>query len=81
MNTDVMFSTGKNDWATPQDLFDELNAEFNFTLDPCASHENAKCSKYYTIEENGLLQDWGNEVVFCNPPYSDNLQNDWVKKS
>ena len=42
------------EWETPQDLFDELNREFNFTLDPCATVENAKCEKFYTVEDNGL---------------------------
>ena len=70
---------GKNDWETPQDFFDKLNEEFHFTLDPCCTKETAKCAKYYTPEDNGLLQDWFNEVVFCNPPYSRELGK-WVKK-
>ena len=41
----VHFSTGKDDWGTPQDLFDALNEEFNFTLDPCADNNNHKCDK------------------------------------
>lgn len=66
----VHFSTGKDDWGTPQDLFDALNEEFNFTLDPCADNNNHKCAKYYTIEQDGLAQSWAGETVFCNPPYS-----------
>ena len=66
----VHFSTGKDDWGTPQDLFDALNKEFNFTLDPCADNNNHKCAKYYTIEQDGLAQSWAGETVFCNPPYS-----------
>ena len=66
----VHFSTGKDDWGTPQDLFDALNKEFNFTLDPCADDKNHKCDKYYTIEQDGLAQSWAGETVFCNPPYS-----------
>ena len=77
---DALFSSGKNDWETPQDLFDELDAEFHFTLDPCATNQTAKCKKYYTEKENGLLQDWTGETVFCNPPYSDVQQTAWVKK-
>ena len=79
MNTDLMFSSKTDLWSTPQVFFDELNEEFNFTLDPCASHDNAKCGKYYTIEENGLMQDWSNEIVFCNPPYGREIKK-WVKK-
>lgn len=65
----VLFSSIRMDWATPQTFFDALDAEFQFTLDPCASVENAKCKKFYTVAENGLAQDWSGETVFCNPPY------------
>lgn len=56
-----------------------MDKEFNFTLDPCATAENAKCEKYYTMHENGLLQDWQGETIFCNPPYGRAIR-DWVKK-
>jgi len=79
MNTAVMFSSKTDEWSTPQDFFDELNKEFNFTLDPCATPENAKCEKYYTREDDGLKQDWSGETVFCNPPYGKVIKN-WVKK-
>ena len=79
MNTEVMFS-GKTDmWATPQDLFDELNAEFHFETDVCAIPENAKCQKYYTPEINGLSQPWSG-VCWCNPPYGREIGK-WVKKA
>lgn len=65
----VIFSTGKDDWGTPQDLFDELNEEFHFDLDVAASKVNAKCKHYYHQRDNGLISLWyGN--VWCNPPYS-----------
>lgn len=79
MNTEVMFSSKTDLWATPQEFFDKLDAEFNFTLDSCATSENAKCSKYYTVNEDGLKQDWGGEVVFVNPPYGREISK-WVKK-
>lgn len=79
MNINVMFSSATDMWATPQDLFDELNAEFHFTLDPCATAENAKCKKFYTMAEDGLKQDWKGETVFCNPPYGRAIY-DWIKK-
>lgn len=79
MNTEIMFSSKTAEWATPQDFFDRLNAEFNFTLDPCATHENAKCAKYFTIDDNGLKQDWQGHMVFCNPPYGKAIK-DWVRK-
>ncbi|MBR8679389.1 DNA N-6-adenine-methyltransferase [Lactococcus lactis] len=80
MNNELMFSSKTDLWSTPWNFFENLNDEFHFTLDPCSTHENAKCYKHFTIEEDGLLQDWGNEVVFCNPPYGRQIK-DWVKKS
>ncbi len=80
MNADVLFSTGKNDWETPQSFFDELNSEFNFTLDACALPHNAKCDRYFNPEDDGLAQDWSGETVWCNPPYSDGKQNQWILK-
>lgn len=77
---EALLSTGKDDWETPQSFFNELDKEFNFTLDPCATHETAKCTKYYTEEEDGLKQDWEGETVFCNPPYSNRQQTKWVEK-
>lgn len=79
MNTELMFSSKTDMWSTPQDFFDKLNDEFHFTLDPCATHENAKCKKYYTKEQNGLIQHWGGETVFCNPPYGKEI-TEWVNK-
>ena len=79
-NIEIMFSSKSNDWSTPQDFFDELNAEFGFTLDPCADEFNHKCNKYFTEGDDGLLQDWGGEIVFCNPPYGKAIK-DWVRKA
>lgn len=76
----ALFSSATDLWATPQDFFDKLNSEFGFTLDPCATKANAKCGKYYTKEEDGLQQDWGGHVVFCNPPYGRELPK-WVEKA
>lgn len=67
---EALLSTGKDDWETPKEFFEKLNKEFNFTLDPCSSNKNHKCSKYYTEIDDGLSKDWSGEIVFCNPPYS-----------
>ena len=74
-----MFTNNSNEWETPADFFQKLDDEFHFTLDPCATDDNAKCEYYYTKEENGLLQSWEGETVFCNPPYGTDLKS-WVKK-
>lgn len=75
----VHFSSETDLWATPQDFFDRLNDEFNFDIDVCATPENAKCKKFYTEKENGLLQKWeGN--VWMNPPYGREI-SEWIKKA
>lgn len=79
MITSGMMSSNTPEWATPQSFFEALNKEFSFTLDPCSTHENAKCQKHYTKEDDGLSKNWGGEVVFCNPPYGRELPK-WVKK-
>ena len=53
MNTETMFSSKTDLWATPQDFYDKLNSEFHFTLDPCATPHNAKCVKFYTKSRTG----------------------------
>lgn len=77
---DVHFSSATNEWATPQALFDELNSTYNFTLDPCSDGINAKCSKFYTIEDDGLSQDWSSDTVFMNPPYGRAISS-WIAKA
>lgn len=79
MSIDVMFSSERDNWETPQRLFDELNKEFGFTLDSCADENNHKCDKYYTKDQDGLTQCWKNERVFCNPPYGREIGS-WVRR-
>ena len=76
----LMFSSASDEWSTPQFIFDQLNAEFHFTLDPCADETNHKCENYYTKEDNGLLQDWSKHTVFMNPPYG-RVISKWIKKA
>lgn len=75
----VHFSSQSDVWATPQDVFDALNAEFHFTIDVAANSENAKCERFFAADENGLKQSWVGERVFCNPPYSEVAT--WIKKA
>lgn len=82
---------GAKDYCTPPALFNELNAEYNFTLDAAASHDNALCYKYCTPDgfyirgfkydsTDGLTHSWAGERVFCNPPYDRSLSQ-WVAKA
>lgn len=66
------------EWGTPRELFDQLNAEFGpFTMDVCATRHNAKCDRYYSRLEDGLIRRWEGRV-FCNPPYGRELAS-WVE--
>lgn len=76
----AMVSSKSNEWVTPQWLFDKLNREFGFTLDPCATPQNAKCARFYTKDNDGLGHSWANEVVFVNPPYGGNTDR-WLRKA
>jgi site-specific DNA-methyltransferase (adenine-specific) len=75
-----LFSSATAEWATPNWLFEALDREFGFTLDVCATHENAKCRKHFTRVENGLVQDWSDHVVFMNPPYGREI-GCWMQKA
>ena len=76
-----LFTSNSDDYGTPQKLFNELDEEFHFDVDVCASAYNAKCHRYFSIEENGLLQDWTEfKTCYMNPPYGRKII-DWVKKA
>lgn len=64
-----MMSSNTDLWATPKYFFDKLNEEFGFNLDVCALPDNAKCTNFFNPEQDGLKQDWNQEVVWMNPPY------------
>lgn len=77
----ALLSSKKMDYCTPSDLFDRLDSEFRFTLDAAATGRNAKCSKFYTPETNGLTNPWDiGGSVFCNPPYGRETGK-WVRKA
>lgn len=78
MNTDLMFSSATDNWATPQDFFDKLHKQFRFELDVCASETNAKCENFFTEKDDGLSQDWIGSC-WMNPPYGREI-GAWMKK-
>lgn len=80
VNTEVMFSSDSTEWATPQWLFDELDREFHFTLDVCATADNAKCKRFFTKKQDALLQDWSGETCWMNPPYGRTM-GQWMEKA
>lgn len=81
MNTDLMFSSETDQWATPQDFFDKVNKVFKFTLDVCADSSNRKCKSYFdkSVGFDGLKMDWTG-VCWMNPPYGREI-GAWVKKA
>lgn len=80
MVNDALFSSKSVEWGTPQTLFDYLNQRFQFTLDVCATPENAKCERYFTRFDNGLSKSWKGERCWMNPPYGRAI-GDWAQKA
>ena len=78
INKGLMTSLTEN-WATPPALFEELNKEFNFTLDACAAENNFKVANYFDKETNALEQEWSG-VVWMNPPYGRTIGT-WMAKA
>jgi phage N-6-adenine-methyltransferase len=72
-------SSERDDWETPQDLFDALDAEFHFELDVCALESSAKCGRYFTPADDGLAQKWTG-VCWMNPPYGEGI-GAWMEKA
>jgi phage N-6-adenine-methyltransferase len=75
----VVFSKGSDEWETPDYLFNALNEFYEFDCDVAASDTNKKCKKYFSKEEDGLVQNWQGKTCWMNPPYS--KVNFWVKKA
>jgi phage N-6-adenine-methyltransferase len=78
-NVSVHFSSATDMWATPMSFFKEWDAKFKFETDVCANENNAKCEKFYSPEQNGLLQDWTGSC-WMNPPYGRGI-GEWIKKA
>ena len=77
---DVHYSSKDHTWETPQSLFDLLDGEFGFTLDVCAAAGTAKCERYFSPADDGLIQDWSQDICWMNPPYGDQIEI-WMRKA
>jgi phage N-6-adenine-methyltransferase len=75
----VYHRSQKVEWETPQDFFATWDATFHFTLDVAAQPDNAKCPRYFTPEDDGLMQPWEG-VCWMNPPYGKTI-GQWVAKA
>ena len=78
--TGTAASSATDQWSTPMAFFRTLDHEFGFVLDPCADADNAKCARYFTLDDDGLGQDWAPGPVFMNPPYGESI-GQWVAKA
>ena len=76
----VHFSSKTPEWSTPQDLFDKLDKVWGFTLDVCATKENAKVAAYNDKQTDGLAQSWKGHVCWMNPPYGRDIVK-WMRKA
>ena len=88
MKNDVMFSSKSDEWSTPQDVFNQLNAEFRFDVDLAATAENAKVPHFYTKERDALSISWSGDSIldnlpcgWLNPPYSRGLCARFIAKA
>lgn len=75
-----MWSSHDLGWRTPKELYDYLNEEFDFTLDPCTDPDNHLGTPKFYVGEEGLDTSWDNERVFMNPPYGREVTK-WIKKA
>src|SRR3990167_8607441 len=80
MKNQAMFTSNSIEWYTPQDFFDKLNTEFQFTLDVCANEISKKCSRYFDKQTDGLAQDWTGDICYMNPPYGKEIYR-WMEKA
>lgn len=79
MSDGYMNASKTEEWETQKEFFNKLNEEFHFTLDVCATRENAKCSRFITKQDNALNLDW-NGTCWMNPPYGRQIKV-WMKKA
>jgi len=76
----AIFSSKRQDWATPWEVFRQWDLTFGpFTLDVCATAHNAKCKRYFSPEDNGLVQTWSG-ICWMNPPYGRGIDQ-WLDKA
>ena len=79
MVNEGLFTSNNHEWETPDHIFQDMDDIYHFTLDVCATDDNALCDRYYTIAEDGLKGDW-DKVNWCNPPYGRELPK-WIEKA
>ena len=76
------FDSNRQDWGTPKELFDVVDAEFHFTLDVAASADNKKVVNCITAEQDAMQLSCGKNICWLNPPYGKGYKlSAWVRKA
>ena len=84
----VHFTTGRDDWETPPDLFQRYDDQYHFVLDAAANESNHKVDQWFGpggVVEDALAADWAEWLqegnIWLNPPYSRGLQQQFVRRA
>ena len=85
----VLFSSGKDDWQTPPELFARLHAEFDICVDAAATRDTCVVPDYFgpdcARQPDALKEQWSKfgslSRYWCNPPYSRGLQAKFIAKA
>ncbi len=83
MVANALLTSKNQEWETPPEFFQRFHRAYDFTVDACASAENKKLDKFWSVEQDGLAQSWKGERVWLNPPYENRKpgQQAWVRKA
>lgn len=79
LDKSALFTSTSDDWETPEQTFNTLDAEFHFEVDVCATEHNSKCKVFFRPEIDGLKQEWRG-VCWMNPPYGRDIGR-WMAKA
>lgn len=75
-----MFSANSSLWRTPGAVFDALDEEFVFDLDPCPGEATLRAAGLNELED-GLHDSWRPfRTAFVNPPYGKAISL-WIEKA
>ena len=70
-------SSEKQDWATPPEFIEWLVEEGIMarpTFDVAAAPHNTKAPQFYTKQDDALKQTWPSGILWCNPPFGNELK-------
>jgi phage N-6-adenine-methyltransferase len=77
----AMHSSESVEWNTPLSVFDPLDDQYHFDLDPCSDGTNARCGRFFTAKQDGVKQVWNANAVWLNPPYARGVTGKWMRKA